>query len=70
MTKTEPMELLLIPLVLGAGVLVLWLLVVVLQSLLTLFAAMVGFIVMIVTGKWLWDFINDDDDEETSAPKK
>ena len=64
------MEILLIPLVLGAGVLVLWLLAIVFQALLSIFFALVGFIAMIVTGKWLWDFINEEDEEEASAPKK
>lgn len=59
-----------IPLVLGAGLLVLWLLVIVFQALFSLFLALVGFIAMIVTGKWLWDFINKDDEDEGSAPSK
>lgn len=64
------MEILLIPLVLGAGAVALWLIIMALQALLTLFAAMMSFMVMIVTGKWLWDFINEDDEEEATAPKK
>lgn len=64
------MELFLIPLVLGAGVLVLWFMIMALQALLTLFGAIMGFIVMVITGKWLWDFINEDNEEETSAPTK
>lgn len=59
-----------IPLVLGAGLLVLWLLVIVFQALFSLFLALMGFIAMIVTGKWLWDFINKDDEDEGSAPSK
>ena len=59
-----------IPLVLGAGLLALWLLVMVVQALFSLFLALVGFITMIVTGKWLWDFINKDDEDEGAAPRK
>ncbi len=59
-----------IPLVLGAGLLVLWLLVIVFQALLSLFLALMGFTAMIFTGKWLWDFINKDDEDEGAAPRK
>lgn len=57
-------------LALGAGALGLWLLVMALQALFGLFLALLGFTAVIFTGKWLWDFINEDDEPEDPAPPK
>lgn len=59
-------------LALGAGAVVIWILVQIATALFGLFLAILGFIAMIVTGKWLWDFITKDDDEDSgaSAPPK
>lgn len=59
-------------LALGAGAVVIWILVQIATALFGLFLAMLSFIAMIVTGKWLWDFITKDDDEDSgaSAPPK
>lgn len=63
-------EVLLFFLALGAGALGLWLLVMALQALFGLFLAMLAFTAAIFTGKWLWDFINEDDEPEAPAPPK
>lgn len=57
-------------LALGAGALGLWLLVMALQALFALLLALLGFTAAIFTGKWLWDFINEDDEPEDPAPPK
>ena len=59
-------------LALGAGAVVIWILVQIATAIFGLFLAMLSFIAMIVTGKWLWDFITKDDDEDSgaSAPPK
>lgn len=63
-------EVLLFFLALGAGALGLWLLVMALQALFGLLLAMLAFTAAIFTGKWLWDFINEDDEPEASKPPK
>ena len=55
---------------LGAGALGLWLLVMALQALFALFLAMLGLIAAIFTGKWLWDFLTEDNEPEAPAPPK
>lgn len=57
-------------LVLGAGALGLWLFAIALQALFGLFLALLTLCATIFTGKWLWDFITKDDDEEPPALTK
>ena len=55
---------------LGVVAFIIWLFIQMMALLFSFFVTLLSFAAMIITGKWLWDFINKEDDESESEPKQ